>query len=56
MGDTDVEVQASDSEVLPVLETSSHETLEDVVAVESECVGRVVDLIGLQVDLTAGAE
>ena len=56
MSDTYVEVEASDGEVLLVLEAGSHEALKDVVAVDSEGVVRVVDRIGFPVNLTAGAE
>ena len=45
--DTDAQAQASDSKVLLVLEASSCEALKDIVAMESECVVRVVDRIGL---------
>ena len=56
MGDNDINVQASDSEILLVQHASPYEALEDVVAVESERVVRVMDLVGLQIDLTAGTE
>ena len=54
--DADVEVQASDRKVLFVLEAISDEALEGVVAGEGEGVVCVVDLVGFQVDLAAGAE
>ena len=56
MDDADVEVQASDSEVLLVLETGFREALEDVVAEDGECVVRIVDTTGLEVHLTAAAK
>ena len=56
VGDADVEVQASDGEVLFVEEAGADEALEDVVAGNAEGVVGVVDLVGFQVDLAAGAE
>ena len=56
VGDADVEVQASDGEVLFVVEAGADEALEGVVAGDAEGVVRVVDLVGFQVDLPAGAE
>lgn len=56
VGDTDVKVQASDSKVLLVLRAGSREALKNIVAVDSECVGGVVDHIRLQINLTAGPE
>ena len=56
VGDADVEVQASDGEVLFVVEAGSDEALEGVVAGDAEGVVCVVDLVGFQVYLTTGAE
>ena len=56
MGDTDVKVKTSDSEVLLILEAASHEALKNIVAVDSECVVPIVDRTGLHVNLTAGAK
>ena len=56
MFDTDAEAQASDSEILLVLEADSCEALKGIVAVDSECVVSVRDHISLQVNLTAGAK
>ena len=56
MDDADVEVQASDSEVLLVLETGFREALEDVVAEDGKCVVRIVHTTGLEVHLTAAAK
>ena len=53
MHDGDLEIQASNSEVLLVLETGFREALEDVVAVDGECVVRVLHTTGLEVHLTA---
>ena len=52
----DVKVQVADGEVLLVFEAGSHEALKDVGAGKSECVVRVVDLVGLPIDLTAGTK
>ena len=54
--DTDAKAQASDSKVLLVLEACSREALKDISAMNSEGVVRVVDRIGLQVNLTADAK
>ena len=56
VGDADVEIQASDGEVLFVVEAGADEALEGVVAGDAEGVVGVVDLVGFEVDLPAGAE
>ena len=56
VGDADVEVQASDGEVLFVLEAGFDEALEGVIAGDGEGVVFVVGHVSFQVDLPAGAE
>ena len=56
MHDAHLEIQASNSEVLLVLETGFREALEDVVAVDGECAVHVVHTTGLEVHLTAAAK
>lgn len=56
MADTDVKAEVSDSESLFIEKTVSCKALKDVAAMDSECVVRVGDRLGLEVDLAARAE
>lgn len=56
VGDAEVEVKASDEEVLFVLGAGYGEALEDVVAADGEGVVRVGDRIGFEIYLAARTE
>lgn len=56
MGNTDIKAQASNREVLLVLDAISYKALQYIGAIESEYVIRVVGHLGFEIDLAAGAK
>lgn len=56
MDNAKVKIQASDCEMLLVSEAGTYEALKHIAAGDSKRVARIVDRLGLQINLTAGAK